>query len=159
MKKILITILLLSLLVLSITACQGGETVENSAATIATAVADVSGIQEQKELTQDNLTFDLALTTDNIVEFSGYTTNVVGQSGTVLVIKAAEGKAADVKAELEAYKVTNADFLSLYPEFETAQAQAENGRIVAKADVVVLAIAGPDADYAAIDTAIEENLM
>ncbi len=146
-------------LALCFTACSSGETVENSVADIAAAVAEVSGIQEQKELTADNLTFDLALTNENIVEFAGYTTNVTGNSGTILVVKTAEGKTADVLAELEAYKVTNADFLSLYPEFASAQAQAENGRIVSKADVIVLAIAGPDADYAAIDTAIEENLV
>ncbi len=159
MKRLLLLTLSICIFAFSFASCTAQESVNNSVSDIATAVADVSGILEQKELTQDNLRFDLALTIDNIVEFKGYTTNVTGNSGTILCVKVQEGKTADVLAELEAYRTTNAEFLSLYPEFETAQTQAENGRIVSKADVIVFAIAGPDADYVEVDTAIQENLQ
>ncbi len=159
MKKIFIATLLICLLGLALISCSSAETLTNTVPDIATAVSEVGDIQEPNELTEDNLVYDMGITVENVAEFSGFTTGITGNSGTIVVIKAADGKVADVQAELEAYKMVNADFLSLYPEFASAQTQAENGRIVAKADVVVLAIAGPNADYAAVDTAIEEALQ
>ncbi len=160
MKKVIIISLAVCILTFCLISCSStSETLTNTVPDIASSVLEVSGIQDAKDLTQDNLVYDMGLTVENIEEFAGYTTGVTGNSGTIVVVKAVSGKASDIQAELEAYKVTNADFLSLYPEFATAQTQAENGRVVSKADVVVLAIGGPDADYAAVDTAIEEALQ
>lgn len=153
MKKLLAICLSICLLTLCLTACGGG--VKASVTDIAAAVEAAAGITNPMAIDDDELIYSMAITKENVAEYAGSHTGVSGSSGTVLAVKAVSGKATDVKTELEAFCASNADFLSNYPEFATAQEQAKNGRVVVKGDVVVLAIAGPDADYAAVDAAIE----
>ena len=73
-------------------------------------------------------------------------------------MQAKPGKAADVEAELNAYKDSLAAN-DLYAEFADKVAQAKDARIVSKGDCVVLVIAGVGGpDYADIDTAIAAAL-
>ncbi len=157
MKKLTVILSVILLFAICLTAC--GETVENSVSDIAAQVSDVCGIEEPIELNEDSLLYDFGLTLDSVGEFAGYATNVTGSSGTVLAIRASADDIDSIVQTLEEYRATNADFLSNYPEFATAQSQAENGRVVTKGDVVVLAIAGADVDYADVDTAIDSALQ
>ncbi|MEG1872435.1 MAG: DUF4358 domain-containing protein [Ruthenibacterium sp.] len=156
MKKLLAVSLCLCFLALSLVACGGG--VKASVPDIAAAVETAAAVASPIAIDDDELHYAMGLTAENIAEYAGSHTGVSGSSGTVLVVKAAAGKISEVEKELKSYCATNADFLSNYPEFATAQAQAADGRVVVKGDVAVLAIAAPDIDYAAVDTAIEGAL-
>lgn len=154
MKKLLAVLLALSLLAVCLAAC-GGSGVKTSAADIAKAIEGSAGLVNPTAVTEDDLVYTMTLTMDNIEEYAGSYSNATGASGTVLVVKAKSGKADAVKAELETYKTANAELMGNYTEFATSAQQAKDGRIVVKDNVVVLVIAGPEADYAAIDTAVE----
>lgn len=158
MKKLLAVLLILSLSAVCLAGCAGGG-VKNSPADIAAAVESAAGLVNASPMDDDEMIYTMAVTMDNVETYAGSYSNSVGASGTVLVIKAKSGKADSVKTELETYQSKNADLLSTYTEFATASQQAKDGRIVVKGDVIVLAIAGPDADYAAVDTAIEGALQ
>lgn len=100
---------------------------------------------------------ELFLTLDNLVAYKGDITNDQDNSGLVFVAQAKEGKAADVEAELQAYK----DSLSannLYAEFADKMAQAKDARIVTNGNYVAIVIASIGVDYGPIDTALETAL-
>lgn len=100
---------------------------------------------------------ELFLTLDNLVAYKGDITNDQDNSGLVFVAQAKEGKAADVEAELQAYK----DGLSannLYAEFADKMAQAKDARIVTNGNYVAIVIASIGVDYGPIDTALETAL-
>ena len=61
----------------------------------------------------------------------------------------------DVKTELQSYVTSRAEFLGNYEEFAGAKAQAEQARVVASGDSVILVMANEGMDYAAVDEAIE----
>ena len=101
---------------------------------------------------------ELLLTMDNIEAYKGDVTNDQADCGLVFAVQAKPGKAADVEAELNAYKDSLAAN-DLYAEFADKVAQAKDARIVSKGDCVVLVIAGVGGpDYADIDTAIAAAL-
>ena len=80
------------------------------------------------------------LTMDNLVAYRGDITNDQADCGLVFVVQAKEGKAADVEAELQAYK----DSLSannMYAEFADKIAMAEDARIVTNGNYVAIVIA------------------
>lgn len=157
MKKLIAVLCGICIVVFSLSACGGGDSVKAAVPDIASSVQAAAGIENPLAVTDDDMLYTFALTVDNIDEYAGVYTGVTGSSGTVLVVKTKDVDAT--KAELTDYCARNADLLSNYPEFATAQQQAENGRVVAKGNVVVLAIAGPDVDYAAVDSAIEAALQ
>ena len=100
---------------------------------------------------------ELMLTMDNLVAYRGDITNDQADCGLVFVVQAKEGKAADVEAELQAYK----DSLSannMYAEFADKIAMAEDARIVTNGNYVAIVIASIGSDYGAIDTALETAL-
>ena len=100
---------------------------------------------------------ELMLTMDNLVAYRGDITNDQADCGLVFVVQAKEGKAADVEAELQAYK----DSLSannMYAEFADKIAMAEDARIVTNGNYVAIVIASIGSDYVAIDTALETAL-
>lgn len=100
---------------------------------------------------------ELMLTMDNLVAYRGDITNDQADCGLVFVVQAKEGKAADVEAELQAYK----DSLSannMYAEFADKIAMAEDARIVTNGNYVAIVIASIGSDYSAIDTALETAL-
>ena len=100
---------------------------------------------------------ELMLTMDNLVAYRGDITNDQADCGLGFVVQAKEGKAADVEAELQAYK----DSLSannMYAEFADKIAMAEDARIVTNGNYVAIVIASIGSDYGAIDTALETAL-
>ena len=100
----------------------------------------------------------MLLTKDNILEYAGKMSNDQGNSALILVIKAAEGKAGEVKTELAAYK-TSISSGGMYAEFAAMEEMAKDARIVEKGDYVVMVVANTQgADYAEIDKAIDEAL-
>lgn len=110
------------------------------------------------DFNDDDLIYDMTIDKAMIDSYVGHRTGVNGASGAVLVVKTVDGNVDTVKAQLEAYCKSTAAFLANYPEFAAAQKQAEQGRVVAKGNYLVLAIAGEGTDYAAVDTAIEGAL-
>ncbi len=158
MKKLVLLILTLMLL-LAFTSCSSSEVVENTPADIASAVTTACAIQEPLEVTEETLNYAMGISIENIAEFAGFESGVNGISGTVVVIKAAEGKIDSIVSELTEYQAANVSFLSNYPEFETSITQAENGIITQKADLAVLAIAAPDINYDDVSAAIESALQ
>lgn len=100
---------------------------------------------------------ELMLTLDNLVAYRGDITNDQDNSGLVFVAQAKEGKAADVEAELQAYK-ESLSANNMYAEFADKLAQGQNARIVTNGDYVAIVIASVGVDYNAIDTALETAL-
>ena len=128
-----------------------------------TALEAVNPISNPAPLDDDNedsafrVENELMLTMDNLVAYRGDITNDQADCGLVFVVQAKEGKAADVEAELQAYK----DSLSannMYAEFADKIAMAEDARIVTNGNYVAIVIASIGSDYGAIDTALETAL-
>lgn len=161
MKRILSLVLAAVLTVLPLSACGGGSTSANSynVGDVAKAVGDVCKIENAKEFTEDEMTYDMSLDKSAYEEFSGQRTTTNGMSGAVLVVKASAGNADTVKTALEAYRDgIVAQFENYKADFPIGYEQTKNGRVVAKGDYVVLAIAGEGVEYTEVDKAIDEAL-
>ena len=125
---------------------------------IVAALEAVNPIANPRALDDFSVQNELLLTMDNIEAYKGDVTNDQADCGLVFAVQAKPGKAADVEAELNAYKDSLAAN-DLYAEFADKVAQAKDARIVSKGDCVVLVIAGVGGpDYADIDTAIAAAL-
>ena len=153
MKRYFAVILAACLALVCFAACSGQKTYDIQE--LLSAVESSAGMTSPVELTEEDLTYDMGLTMENIEEFAGKYENVNGASGRVLVIKATSGKGEDVKTELESYASSRAEFLGNYEEFAGAKAQAEQTRVESSGDYVILVMANEGADYAAVDTAID----
>ena len=122
------------------------------------ALEEVNPIANPRALDDFSVENELMLTMDNLAGYKGDVTNDQADCGLVFAVQAKPGKAADVEAELNAYKDSLAAN-DLYAEFADKVAQAKDARIVSKGDCVVLVIAGVGGpDYADIDTAIAAAL-
>ena len=125
---------------------------------IVSALEAVNPIANPRALDDFSVQNELLLTMDNIEADKGGVTHAQADCGLVFAVQAKPGKAADVEAELNAYKDSLAAN-DLYAEFADKVAQAKDARIVSKGDCVVLVIAGVGGpDYADIDTAIAAAL-
>ena len=125
---------------------------------IVSALEAVNPIANPRALDDFSVQNELLLTMDNIEAYKGDVTNDQADCGLVFAVQAKPGKAADVEAELNAYKDSLAAN-DLYAEFADKVALAKDARIVSKGDCVVLVIAGVGGpDYADIDTAIAAAL-
>ena len=121
---------------------------------IVAAQEAVSPTANPRALDDFSVQNELLLTMDNIEAYKGDVTNDQADCGLVFAVQAKPGKAADVEAELSAYKDSLAAN-DLYAEFADKVAQAKDARIVSKGGCVVLVIAGVRGPhYADIDTAI-----
>ena len=126
---------------------------------IVSAIEAANPISNPLELDETALEFDMMLTMENVEKFAGVRSNDQGNSGTILVVKAAAGKAGDVSGELETYKQNQVAYYGNYSEFADGQAQIEEGRVVTSGDYVVLVFANTEgADYGEIDKAIDSAL-
>ena len=134
------------------------EPASKSVQDILAAIEAANPIDTPRDLDDFALENDYKMTMGNIQEFAGKVSNTQGDSGTILVIKAAAGKAADVKNELATYQADQINYWGNYAEFADAQASAQEGRIVENGDYVVLVFASLNADYAAIDEAVTAAL-
>ena len=153
MKKYVASVLAFCLALLCLCACSGKKTYNIQQ--LLSAVEGSAGMTAPVALTEEDLNYDMGLTMDNIEAFAGEYENVNGASGRVLVVQAVSGKGEDVKVELESYAATRAEFLGNYEEFAGAKAQAEQARVEASGDYVILVMANAGADYAAVDEAIK----
>lgn len=127
-------------------------------ADVIAAVEAVNPVANPREIDDFSLENTYLLTMDNVAEYQGKVSNDAANSALILVVKAAEGKAGDVKAELDAYKTELAEG-GLYAEFADKEAQAKDARLVVKGDYVALVIANTEgAQYADIDKALDEAL-
>lgn len=125
---------------------------------IIAAVEAVNPVANPREIDDFGLENTYLLTMDNVAEYAGKVSNDAANSALILAVKAVEGKAGDVKAELDAYKTELAEG-GLYAEFADKEAQAKDARLVVKGDYVVLVIANTEgAQYADIDKALDEAL-
>lgn len=125
---------------------------------IIVAVEAVNPVANPREIDDFGLENTYLLTMDNVAEYAGKVSNDAANSALILAVKAVEGKAGDVKAELDAYKTELAEG-GLYAEFADKEAQAKDARLVVKGDYVVLVIANTEgAQYADIDKALDEAL-
>lgn len=121
------------------------------------ALEAVNPIANPRALDDFSVENELMLTMDNLVAYKGDVTNDQADCGLVFVAQAKEGKAADVEAELQAYKesLTAND---MYAEFADKIAMAKDARIVTNGNYVAIVIASIGGDYDAIDTALETAL-
>ena len=136
------------------------STEEAQTANLESAVAaleEVNPIANPRALDDFSVENELMLTMDNLVAYKGDVTNDQADCGLVFVAQAKDGKAADVEAELQAYKdsLTAND---MYAEFADKIAQAKEARTVSNGNYVAIVIASIGGDYAAIDTALETAL-
>ena len=153
MKKCIVSVLSVCLALLCLCACSGSKTYDIQE--LLSAVESSIGMTNAVDLTEEDLNYDMGLTMENIEAFAGKKENVNNASGRILVIQAVSGKGEEVKAELEDYAKRYTEFLGNYEEFAAAQAQAEQTRVSASGDYVILAMANEGADYAAVDEAIK----
>ena len=118
-----------------------------------------SAVENPLDITEDDLTYEFGVDMDKVEEFSGQKTGVANTAGTVLVVKASAGSVDDIKAALENYKNGLVSVSENYQnDFPEAYQQVSDGRVVAKGDYAVLAIAAAGVDYTEVDAAIDEAL-
>ena len=117
---------------------------------VASAVETVAKIENPLDITEDDLTYEFGVDMDKVEEFSGQKTGVA---------KASAGSVDDIKAALENYKNGLVSVSENYQnDFPEAYQQVSDGRVVAKGDYAVLAIAAAGVDYTEVDAAIDEAL-
>ncbi|MEF9969017.1 MAG: DUF4358 domain-containing protein [Ruthenibacterium sp.] len=157
MKKMFSVFLCLCCLTALVTAC-GKSGADYDMNKVLADVEAAAPIANPLAFTDDDLVYDMSIDKAMVDSYVGHRTGVNGASGAVLVLKTTDGNVDTVKAQFETYCKNTAAFLANYPEFAAAQKQAEQGRVVAKGNYLVLAIAGEGTDYAAVDTAIADAL-
>lgn len=95
--------------------------------------------------------------TDNVVRFAGLQSQtVVENGGTVILIEATDGKAADVQAEMEGYRdmaLGNED----YAEFAAARDNIAEARIQTQGNFVLYAVSATG-DWDTLDATIGDVL-
>ncbi|MFR3225709.1 MAG: DUF4358 domain-containing protein [Blautia massiliensis (ex Durand et al. 2017)] len=124
---------------------------------VVSALEAVNPIANPRALDDFSVENELMLTMDNLVAYKGDVTNDQADCGLVFVAQAKDGKAADVEAELQAYK-ESLSANDMYAEFADKIAMAKDARIVTNGNYVAIVIASIGGDYSAIDTALETAL-
>ena len=127
---------------------------------VASAVETVAKIENPLDITEDDLTYEFGVDMDKVEEFSGQKTGVANTAGDIELLAEAQGKSVDdIKAALENYKNGLVSVSENYQnDFPEAYQQVSDGRVVAKGDYAVLAIAAAGVDYTEVDAAIDEAL-
>ncbi|MFR1787178.1 MAG: DUF4358 domain-containing protein [Ruthenibacterium lactatiformans] len=125
---------------------------------VASAVETVAKIENPLDITEDDLTYEFGVDMDKVEEFSGQKTGVANTAGTVLVVKASAGSVDDIKAALENYKNGLVSVSENHQNIFPKHPAVSDGRVVAKGDYAVLAIAAAGVDYTEVDAAIDEAL-
>ena len=158
MKRFFAGLLAVCLVGAAIAGCSGSSANYN-VNDVASAVETVAKIENPLDITEDDLTYEFGVDMDKVEEFSGQKTGVANTAGTVLVVKASAGSVDDIKAALENYKNGLVSVSENYQnDFPEAYQQVSDGRVVAKGDYAVLAIAAAGVDYTEVDAAIDEAL-
>lgn len=134
-------------------AAESTETADVDLDAIVSAIEAVNEVSNPRVIDDFSLVNEMGVTADNIVAFKGDVTNDQANCALVFAAQVKDGAADAVVAELEAYRESMSS--SLYAEFADKVAKAQDARIVAKGNTVVMVIAGVDGpDYSEIDTAI-----
>ena len=158
MKRFFAGLLAVCLVGAAFAGCRGSSANYN-VNDVASAVETVAKIENPLDITEDDLTYEFGVDMDKVEEFSGQKTGVANTAGTVLVVKASAGSVDDIKAALENYKNGLVSVSENYQnDFPEAYQQVSDGRVVAKGDYAVLAIAAAGVDYTEVDAAIDEAL-
>ena len=158
MKRFFAGLLAVCLVGAAFAGCSGSSATYN-VNDVASAVETVAKIENPLDITEDDLTYEFGVDMDKVEEFSGQKTGVANTAGTVLVVKASAGSVDDIKAALENYKNGLVSVSENYQnDFPEAYQQVSDGRVVAKGDYAVLAIAAAGVDYTEVDAAIDEAL-
>lgn len=145
------------------TTAESGDTSAETADTarldaIVAAIEAVNPVENPRAIDDNTLTYDMYLTTDNIVAYKGDVTNNQSDCALVFAAQVKEGTADQVVEELTAYRDGLASN-DMYVEFADKVAKSADARIVSSGNFVVMVIAGVNGpDYAEIDTAIESAL-
>ena len=124
---------------------------------IVAAIEAVNPVDNPMVISDFYVENDMMLTADNIVAYKGDVTNTQADCSLVFAAQVKDGTADAVVEELKAFQSTMTS--SLYAEFADKVAKAEDARIVASGNIVVMVISGINGpDYADIDAAIESAL-
>ena len=157
--KRFVAILMAAAMLLTVLAGCSGSSANYNVNDVASAVETVAKIENPLDITEDDLTYEFGVDMDKVEEFSGQKTGVANTASTVLVVKASAGSVDDIKAALENYKNGLVSVSENYQnDFPEAYQQVSDGRVVAKGDYAVLAIAAAGVDYTEVDAAIDEAL-
>lgn len=122
------------------------------------AIEEVNPVENPRVIDDFSVENEMNLTLDNLVAYKGDVTNDQADCALVFVAQARDGSADAILSELQAYKDTLAGN-DLYAEFADKVAKAQDARVVAKGNYVVMVISGIGGpDYSAIDSAIDAAL-
>lgn len=137
-----------------ITAC-GGSSKEYNISEVLTALDTANPLADSRSVSEDDVNLSMNLASDLYQEFTGSIAGDEITGAMNLVIKAADGKAEDVKKALETYR---ANLISVRePYAPDAAAVLKEGRLQIKGNYVVLSL-GSSADvYSAVDKAISDT--
>lgn len=156
MKKY-IAILAALLLLVCLVGC--GSSKEEAAsydlASVMSSLEEVNPIANPRDIDDFAIENDFGFAEGAVEEYLGKISNDQGDSGMILLIKAAEGKGEDVKTALETYKADQVAFYGNYAEFAQGMALIQDGRIVQDGDYVFLVFSSLSVNgYDAIDSAL-----
>lgn len=155
-------IALLSVLVLSVAllaGCGAKETAESASYDLASVMAsleEVNPIANPREIDDFSIENDFGFADGDVAEYLGKISNDQGDSGMILLIKAAEGRGDAVKEALETYKADQVAFFGNYADFAQGMALIQDGRIVQDGDYVFLVFSSLSVGgYDQIDSALD----
>ena len=161
MKK-LISAILAAAMALSLAACGGSskaDAKEYNLDDVVSAIEASNAVSNPREIDDFAFENEFLLNKEDVVAYKGIMSNDQGNSALIMVVQAASGKAADVKAALETYKQNQVAYYGNYAEFAEGQALIQDGRVVDKGDYVVIVFANTEgASYSDIDSAISKAL-
>lgn len=122
---------------------------------VLSALNTANPLGESREVTADDVNLIMNISSDMYEEFAGSIGSDEITGAMNLVIKAADGKAEDVKSALATYQANQISVRAPYAA--DAAAVLEDGRLEVKGNYVVLSL-GSSADvYADVDTAIADT--
>ncbi len=156
MKKLFSILCVLSLTLLMV-ACgsSGNSNKDYNVKDILSTLNTANPLGESRDVSEDDVNLIMNINSDLYQEFVGSIGSDEITGAMNLVIKAADGKAEDVKKALETYR---ANLISVRePYAPEAAAVLKDSRLEVKGNYVVLAL-GSSADvYSKVDTAISDT--
>ena len=154
MKKVF-SLLCVACLALMMVACGGSSNKEYNVADVLAALDKANPLADSRSVTEDDVNLSMNLSSDMYEEFAGSIGSDEITGAMNLVIKAADGKAEDVKKALETYR---SNLISVRESYAPdAAAVLKDGRIEAKGNYVVLSLGASSDVYPAVDTAISDT--
>ncbi len=154
MKKLLSILCVLSLAVMMV-ACGGSSGKDYNVKDVLSALNTANPLGESRDVTEDEVNLIMNISSDMYQEFAGSMGSDEITGAMNLVIKAADGKAENVKTALETYR---SNLISVRePYAPDAAAVLKDGRIVVKGNYVVMALGASSDIYSAVDSSISDT--